>query len=122
MTDTGRRTGVPDGTCKHCGGDVVWAWLLGSRRRGQRVPLDPAPPPSPELARYATSLDPLRRLRARLLDPGERPGPHERPAAGHLAVCRVLEERRDARASLRRAKAAAPTFTDPEALREARRP
>lgn len=123
MSDTGRRTGAPDGTCKRCAADLVWAWVLGAK--GRRVPLDVDPtaiagPAGSVPVRYATSLDPLRRLRARQLDPGERPGPGERLAVSHLAVCRVLVERREARASLRAAKAAAPNPYDPEALREAR--
>lgn len=124
MTDTGIRSGAPDGTCRHCRAEIVWAWLLGER---QRVPLDPAPrAPSPDdplpyvVTRYAVARDHTGRLRARRLDPGERPAPHERPGVSHLAVCPVLVAKRDQRASYRAAKASAPNPYDPEALAEAR--
>lgn len=120
MTDTGRRTGAPDGTCKHCRADMLWVWLTGGHR-GQRVPLDPERRPAGDQdARYAVTKDHLGRLRARHLDDDERPAGWEWRGISHLDTCPVLRARREAAASLRQAKAAAPDHTDPEALREAR--
>lgn len=112
---TGRRATV-DGQCRHCDAELLWAWLIAGR--GRRVPLEPAPR-ADVAPRYAVTRDHLGRLRARELEPGETPAGFERPGIGHLDVCKVLVARREAAASLRRAKRAAPNFRDPEELREA---
>lgn len=117
--DNGRRTGAPEGTCRRCAADMLWAWLLG--QRGRRVPLNPERRPADDRsARYAVSRDHLGRLRARQLDDDEAPAPWEWRGASHLDTCRVLADDRAARASLRAAKASAPNPYDPEELAEAR--
>lgn len=119
MSDSYRRTGTPEGACRRCGAEVLWAWTA----KGRRMPLDPAVyPADDERATVATYTDHLKRLRVRTLDSDNpRPAPFERRGIPHFATCPPLVAERERAASLRAAKEAAPNFRDPEELTEARR-
>lgn len=117
--DSGRRTGDPEGACRECGAAVLWAWTA----KGRRMPLDlEVRPDDDKLANVATYTDHLRRLRVRTLDADNpRPAPFERLGVPHFATCPPRLAAREAAASLKAARQAAPNFRDPEELRDALR-